>query len=118
MKKQLFYITTITLLLTGFNLIADVQKSQARHTPNIIGSSDQFPEQKSYFARHTIRISIADNSEAISQLKIVVPKGLTVKNDITVRKESGEEIKVNTLVDNNTITLDFPEPISPQWYQQ
>ncbi len=113
MKKQLFCIATMTVLLIGFNSITDEKKSQASDEFSIIENSFQFPENNSYFLRHTINIHTDKNTQPISELKIIVPKGLTVKNDITVHKKTGEKIKVKTIIDDQTITLSFPESISP-----
>ena len=111
MKKQLFWMTTMTILLMGLNTIFDgVQESKA--SDMLIGKAVQFPDRKSTVVRHTIKINIADHNRAISQLKIIIPEGLIVKNDIRVQQESGQVIKVNTSIDNKTITLDFAEPIS------
>lgn len=80
--------------------------------PYVVGAV-QFPQNKTTLVRHSFRMQIPKGSSAVSQLTIDVPKGLAVKNDINVSDQSGKKIVANIADNGRTITIAFPQPISP-----
>jgi hypothetical protein len=113
MMRTLIYAASVTLAIATFNSTAyGSRPTTAGNIPHIV-STVQFPETKARNVRHTIRLEIPAGSSAISQLQFSVPPGLTVKNDITVRDQSGKKVDANTSVSDNTVTIDFPQTVQP-----
>jgi hypothetical protein len=111
MIKKLIYLAAVTLLSAASVSVA--YENPARKTekyPHIVGSV-QFPQTKERVVRHTFRVQIPEGSSALSQLKVSVPPGLTVRNDITVHDRAGREIDANTSVNGNTVTIDFHQSV-------
>ncbi|MEG5235390.1 DUF2808 domain-containing protein [Microcoleus sp. AT9b-C3] len=79
-----------------------------------IDSSVQFPETKARIVRHTFRLHLPQGSRAISQLKISVPAGLTVRDDISISDDSGQKIDTKVSVNSNQVILTFSQPLSPE----
>ena len=78
-----------------------------------IDSSVQFPETKARIVRHTFRLHIPQGTRAISQLKISVPAGLTVREDISISDDSSQKIDTKVSVSSNQVILTFSQPVSP-----
>ncbi|PSF31261.1 hypothetical protein C7H19_23030 [Aphanothece hegewaldii CCALA 016] len=102
-------IFTATSISTAY---ADDNRS-SKSIPYVLNAA-QFPQRKARFVRHTIRIQVPPDSKRISELAIVIPSGVTVKNDITVHNRAGQPIEVNSSVNESKITLDFPHDIVTQ----
>ncbi|GFE68981.1 DUF2808 domain-containing protein [Chroococcus sp. FPU101] len=114
MSRMFIQITAIILAIATLSPAAEGnQHSKITTYPSIVGAV-QFPKRKMSFVRHSIKIQIPENAQAISQLKINVPSGLKVENDITIHDESKEKIAANILVNESTIIIDFPQPPKPQ----
>lgn len=79
-----------------------------------IDSSLQFPESKARIVRHTFRLHLPQGSRAISQLKISVPAGLTVRDDISISDDSGQKIDTKVSVNSNQVILTFSQPVSAE----
>lgn len=110
-----------TLIVAIFSIFASTSISTA-YADNInssksityVLSATQFPPRKATFVRHAIRIQIPPDSKGISELAIDIPSGVSIKNNITVHNREGQQIKVNSSVNESRITLDFPQAIVAQ----
>ena len=87
-------------------------RTGAENFPHI-DSSVQFPETKARIVRHTFWLKIPQGSRAISQLKIRVPAGLIVRDDISISDNSDRKIETNVSVTSNQVILTFSQPVSP-----
>jgi hypothetical protein len=111
MKKQLIFTAAVTLAISVLNSAAFASSiNEKTNFPTIVGSS-QSPNTKWSVVRHTFRIQVPDRSRPISQLKVSLPPGVTVKNDITVHDRANKNFTVNSNVSNDTVIIDFPQPI-------
>lgn len=112
MKKQLIFTAAITLAFTVLNSAAFAYSTRETTTtvPYLVGST-QSPQTRFSIVRHTFRIQIPEASPAISQLKVILPPGISVKNDITVRERSGKEIATNANVNDDAVTINFTQPL-------
>ena len=88
-------------------------RTGAENFPHI-DSSVQLPETKARIVRHTFRLHIPQGSRAISQLKISVPAGLTVRDDISISDDSGQKIDTKVSVNSNQVILTFSQPVSAE----
>ncbi|PSF31262.1 hypothetical protein C7H19_23040 [Aphanothece hegewaldii CCALA 016] len=111
MLKTSISVIAIFGVTTTFNFPASASENIRFTALPYIDSSVQFPRTRVPLVRHTIRISVPQNSKAISQLKLRIPYGLSAKNDITVTDESGRELTANTSVSEDTIIINFPQPV-------
>jgi hypothetical protein len=111
--KALISLTALSLVAATY--IPVVYASSATDAIGFphIGNTTQFPRGKWVTFRHTFQLQIPQNSSALSQLNINIPAGLTVENDINISDKSGKKIPANTSVNNNKITIVFPQAISP-----
>lgn len=104
----------LTLMITSFNLAAYANPPTAiDRVPHII-SSVQFPQTKWRIVRHSFQIQIPQGSNAVSQLIIGVPQGLTVSNNINVFDQSGKIVANDISENGSEITISFPEPVDPE----
>jgi len=111
--KVLIYLTTLSLLAaTCVPAVYADSVTDVIGLPHI-GSTTQFPQGKWGPFRHTFQLQIPQNSSALSQLNIDVPAGLTVEKNINISDGSGRKIPANTSVNDNKITIVFPQAISP-----
>ncbi|HEY9771613.1 MAG TPA: hypothetical protein V6C71_24480 [Coleofasciculaceae cyanobacterium] len=111
MKKQLIFTTAITVAFTVLSSATFANTTREETTlPHLIGST-QSPQTKWSYVRHTFRIQIPETSPAISQVKVILPPGVTVKNDITVHKRSGKEIATKYNVSDDEVIINFTEPL-------
>lgn len=113
MKKSLVYAATFALsavILIPVNS-ASANDDNSRF-PHIDGNS-QFPYTRSYPVRHTLRVHIPKNSQAVSQIVIQVPQTLSVssKNRIDVEDSKGQKINTNVSIKNKTILLTFQDSL-------
>ncbi|PSF32921.1 hypothetical protein C7H19_20985 [Aphanothece hegewaldii CCALA 016] len=114
MSRILIQSASIILAITVLNPPAyGNQNSNLAASPSIVGAV-QFPKRKLSYVRHTIRIEVPEDSKAISQLKISVPPGLTVSNNITIHDESEENITADISVAERMIIISFSQPITPK----
>jgi hypothetical protein len=111
MKKQLIFITAITVAFTVLNSAAFANTTREKTTfPSLVGST-QSPQTRWSNVRHTFRIQIPETSPAVSQVKVILSPGVTVKNDITVHERSGKEIATNSNVDDEEVIINFTPPL-------
>jgi Protein of unknown function (DUF2808) len=75
-------------------------------------STIQFPETRATNVRHTFRLRIPANSVPLTSVRITVPAGLTVKNDLNIEDQSGNKIPATIIADDRNITIEFPQPVA------
>jgi Protein of unknown function (DUF2808) len=115
MKKFLIYTTTLALsavILMPVNS-ANANDDNARF-PHVDGNS-QFPYTRLHPVRHTLRVHIPKNSQAVSQIVIQVPETLTIssKSRIDVEDSKGQKINTDVSIKNKTISLTFQDSLPP-----
>jgi hypothetical protein len=111
MKKQLIFTAAVTLAFSVLNSAAFANSTREMTTvPYLVGST-QSPQTRWSNVRHTFRIQIPETSPAVSQVKVILSPGVTVKNDITVHERSGKEIATNSDVDDEEVTINFTPPL-------
>lgn len=111
--RTLIYAAAFTLTFVAFNSATyGTSIKETAKFPHIVGSV-QFPQTKAKIVRHTVRLQIPQESSALSQLIINVPRGLTVTNNIRVSDQSGRKINTNISVNGSTVLVAFPEPVAP-----
>ncbi len=115
MKKSLIYAATLALsaLILMPVYSASANDDNARF-PHIDGNS-QFPYTRWYPVRHSMRVHIPKNSQAVSQIVIQVPETLTIssKNCIDVEDSKGRNINADVSINNKTILLSFQDSLPP-----
>ncbi len=111
MKKQLIFITAITVAFTVLSSPTFANTTREKTTFPYLSSSTQSPQTRWSNVRHTFRIQIPETSPAVSQVKVILPPGVTVKNDITVHDRSGKEIVTNSNVGDDEVIINFTEPL-------
>ncbi len=110
---RILFTAVLTLMVSSINLAAYGKPLTAiDRVPRVI-SSVQFPQSKWRIVRHSFQINIPLGSNAISQLYISVPQGLTVSNNINVFDKSGKIVINSISKDDKKITISFPNPIAP-----
>jgi hypothetical protein len=111
MKKQLIFTAAITLGFTILSSATFANTTRENTTlPYLVGFT-QSPKTNWSNVRHTFRIQIPETSPAISQIKVILPLGVTVKNDITVHDRSRKEIATNANVSDDEVIINFTEPL-------
>lgn len=111
MKKQLIFTAAVTLAFTVLNSAAFAYSTRETTTvPYLVGST-QSPQTRWSFVRHIFKIQIPEASPAISQLTVILPPGITVKNNITVHERSGKEIATNANVNDDEVIINFTQPL-------
>jgi hypothetical protein len=106
MLKKLVPITTIAILVSILNSVAYANNNNSKFPS--VESSVQVPRKRQSVVKHTIRVQIPQEGKNISQLKIIVPPNLKVKNEIRVHDESGKDFATNPIIEGNIITIDIP----------
>jgi len=109
--KILNYIMALTVIVAA-SVPAEYVSAGVGKFPHV-NSTVTFPPTQTRNFRHTIRLHIPQESSALSRLSIEVPKGLTVRNDITVSDQSGQEIDATISINGRQLTVTFPEPVAP-----
>lgn len=114
MLRTIISLAAVSLAVTALNLPAYGNQTTGLISLPSLDRSVQFPRTNTRVVRHTLRVRIPEQSKAISQLKVSVPPGLTVRNDLTVHDQFGKQIETNTSVNENTVTISFPQPVEPK----
>jgi hypothetical protein len=73
----------------------------------------QFPQNKAKIVRNSFKLEIPQDSRALSQMTIAIPKGVAVSNDIELSNQSGQKVAANITVNGRIITIVFPQQIAP-----
>lgn len=115
MPRRLIQFASLILAITVLNPAAyGEQNSNLAATPSIVGAV-QFPRGKRLsVVRHIIKIQVPENSRAISQLKINIPFGLAVSNDVTIHDQSKGNIAADISISEKMAIISFLKPIMPK----
>ncbi|MBD2511107.1 hypothetical protein H6G91_28280 [Nostoc muscorum FACHB-395] len=107
MKKTLIYTGTVFALATT----AFISFSHASAKETNVENNLQYPTNSWRFVKHTFRLNIPQNNNALSQLIIETPSTVAVSNDIDVFDANGQKINTNISVNGKDIIIDFPEKV-------
>jgi hypothetical protein len=107
MKKTLIYIGTVFAIST----IALIFLDSANAKETIIDNNLQYPTNSRRLVKHTFRLNIPQNNNALSQLIIETPSTVAVSNEIEVWDVNGQRINTNISVNGRQIIIDFPEQV-------
>ena len=110
---KILFTAVLTLIVTSFNPAAYGKSLAAIDKVPRIVSSVQFPQSKWRIVRHSFQVNIPQGSNAVSQLLISVPQGLTTSNNINVFDKYGKIIANSISKDGKKITISFSEPVAP-----
>jgi hypothetical protein len=113
MLKLIIPAAAVSLAITTLNVPAYASHNLQFNDLPSIDSSVQSPQTRARVVRHTIRIQVPQNGKAISQLQFSIPSGLSVRNDVIIHDESKKELASNTSVNENTVTINFSQPVEP-----
>ena len=110
---RILFTAVLTLMVSSINLAVYGKPLTAiDRVPRVI-SSVQFPQSKWRIVRHSFQINLPQGGNAISQLFISVPEGLSISDNIKVFDKTGEIITNSIFKDGRKITISFPNPIAP-----
>lgn len=107
MKKTLIHTGTVFALATT----AFISFSHASAKETIIENNLQYPTNSWRLVKHTFRLKIPQNNNALSQLIIETPSTVAVSNDIDVFDVNDQKINTNISVNGKQIIIDFPEKV-------
>mgnify|MGYP001793537721 CR=1 FL=1 len=114
MKRILFY-TTATLTLAVSIGTSIIQPVTAASNFARITNFSEFPKNIRHWStlRHTFKIAISEQSNAVSQIVIEAPDNIVLKDNIDVSNQSGEKINAEIATNDKKTTLTFSEPVAP-----
>ncbi|MEH2197119.1 DUF2808 domain-containing protein [Nostoc sp.] len=113
MLKKFIFTTAVSLTLTAsLSATYASQIPDTKSFPRIL-STVQFPQTKWGIMRHSFKLQIPQNSNAITQINIEVPPGLSVKNDFSIYDQSGRKIQANITVNGSKIAIAFAQVVAP-----
>lgn len=108
MKKLLicaaFSLAIVASISTGYTS-AKTDKSRVANVENNL----QLSSNRWRLVKHTFRIHIPRNINALSQLIIDTPPTIAVSNDIDVLAQNGKKININVSTSGRRIVIDFSE---------
>ncbi|MBE9003818.1 DUF2808 domain-containing protein [Fortiea sp. LEGE XX443] len=107
MKKTSIYIGTVFAISTIALIFLDSANAKETNIDNNL----QYPTNSWRFVKHTFRVNIPENNNALSQLIIETPSTVAVSNDINVLDVNGQRINTNISVNGRQIIIDFPEQV-------
>ncbi|MBE8966684.1 hypothetical protein IQ277_10635 [Nostocales cyanobacterium LEGE 12452] len=107
MKKTLIYTGTVFALATT----AFISFSHASAKETNIENNLEYPTNSWRLVKHTFRLNIPQNNNALSQLIIETPSTVAVSNDIDVFDTNSQKINTNISVNGKNIIIDFPEKV-------
>ncbi|KAB8335745.1 DUF2808 domain-containing protein [Scytonema tolypothrichoides VB-61278] len=111
MKKTL--ISAAVFALTSAALISAGYATAKTDNNKVYSVHDnvEFPPHSWRIVKHTFRVHIPQNNNALSQLIIDTPSSVAVSNDIDVLDNSGQKININISVNGRRILIYFPEKV-------
>lgn len=114
MKRILFY-TTATLTLAVSIGTSITQPVTAASNFARITNFSEFPKNIRHWStlRHTFKIAISEQSNAVSQIVIEAPDNIVPNDSIDISNQSKEKIKSTVNIDDKKATLTFSEPVAP-----
>ncbi|MEH2336058.1 DUF2808 domain-containing protein [Nostoc sp.] len=116
MKRLLIYAVILTL--SGTAIITPSYANTRTDDGRVIhiDGNTQFPPTRWGIFRHTFRLHVPKNSNALTQIIIKVPSNVTVSNDVSnidVVDENEHKINTNISINGQTILLVFREQVAP-----
>lgn len=114
MKRVLFPIAAALTLAVSIST-AFAQTSTTASNFARITSFSEFPKNIRHWStlRHTFKIAISQQSNAVSQIIIEAPDNIVPKNSIDISNQSKEKINAEVTIDDKKAILTFSEPIPP-----
>ncbi|BAZ19310.1 DUF2808 domain-containing protein [Nostoc sp. LEGE 06077] len=109
MKKTLIYIGTVFAISTIASIFLDSANAKETNIDNNL----QYPTNSWRLVKHTFRLNIPQNNNALSQLIIETPSTVAVSNEIEVWDVNGQKININISVKGRQIIIEFPEKVIP-----
>lgn len=110
------YFAALTITIAVFTFAEQKSANSDENTVIHLHGNVQFPPTSWQLVRHTFRLHVPKNSEALTQLLIDVPDNITVSDDvkdIKVLEENEQKINTNVSVNGKTILLTFSDPVAP-----
>jgi hypothetical protein len=115
MKRVLFPITAaLTLVISISTAIAQTSTTASNFAR--ITSFSEFPQRIRYWStpRHTFKIAISQQSNAVSKVILEAPDNIELDDNINISNQSREKINAEIAIDDKKkATLTFSEPIPP-----
>lgn len=112
MEKTLIYPAAFALVITTglyFPSYAIAQTDNGRDAN--VNNDLQFPTERWRIVKHTFRLHIPKNINALSQLIIDTPPAISVSNDIKVLEQNGQKVDINVSSNGRRIIIYFPEKV-------
>lgn len=111
MKKLLTCAATFSLvILASISAGYTNAKTDNSRVANV-ESDFQSPTNRWRLVKHSFRLHIPRNINALSQLIINTPPTVAVSNDIDVLAQNGQKISINIYVNSRIIIIDFPKKV-------
>lgn len=113
MKRTLIHAATF-VLATAASISADYAsaKPDDGRVPALdVDNNVQFYPTRWRLVKHTFKLHIPQNYNALDQLIIDTPSTVAVSNNIDVLDESGQKININVSVNGRKIIILFPEAV-------
>ena len=114
--KRILFSTAAILTLAISTGTAIAQPTTAASNFARITSFSEFPQRIRHWStpRHTLKIAISQQSNAVSKIIIEAPDNIELDDNIDVSNQSGEKINTEIAIDDKKkATLTFSEPVSP-----
>lgn len=111
MMKTLSY-AVLALAITNLTSVSYAStKTEIDQVFLLANNSLQNPPTRWRLVKHTFRLHIPRNSNALSQLFINTPSTVAVSNDIDVLDQNGQKLNINISVNGRKIIINFPQPV-------
>ncbi|EKE97914.1 hypothetical protein FDUTEX481_04482 [Tolypothrix sp. PCC 7601] len=108
-KMKKIWIYTGTVFALGTIAFICMTKANAKETN--VDNNLQYPTNSWRFVKHTFRLNIPKNNNALSQLIIETPSTVAVSNDIDVLDVNEQKINTNISANGRQIIIEFPEKV-------
>lgn len=111
--KRLLFAATLTLALTSLTPAARADESPREYSKatQLVHSGAHPNSVRTPNATHHFMLSVAGN--ALSQLLIDLPKGISVRRGIEVTDQSGKKVDETVSINDRKATIAFAQPVSP-----
>ncbi|WP_414530941.1 DUF2808 domain-containing protein [Nodularia chucula] len=107
MNKILIY----TIMMFAFTPTAFISFGHANAKETHINNNLPYPTNSWRLVKHTFRLNIPQNKNALSQLIIETPSTVAVSNDIDALDVNGQKIDTNISVNGRQIIIEFPKKV-------
>ncbi|HEY9601997.1 MAG TPA: DUF2808 domain-containing protein [Allocoleopsis sp.] len=111
--KRLLYAATLTLVLTSNvpAVRADDSPREYQKTTLLVHSGAHPNNARVPNATHHFKLYVAGN--ALSQLSIDLPEGISVRRGIEVTDQSGKKVDETVSINDRKATIAFAQPVPP-----